>query len=89
MKGCPGLSTPVWMAWSSVKPLGVATPTSRAYMPGVRLLAMQLLCFRRSGYSALHGHTRPGSDQVPMATEPHPPPTTETMYSTTADHRGR
>lgn len=55
MKGCPGLSTPVWMAWSSVKPFGVALSHSFAYKAGVSWLAMQLLCFRKSGYSALFG----------------------------------
>ncbi|KAG7272631.1 hypothetical protein CRUP_033140, partial [Coryphaenoides rupestris] len=47
----PGLSTPVWMTSSTVKPLGVSLSRRLAYISGVRILAMWLLCLLRSGNS--------------------------------------
>lgn len=51
----PGLSTPVWMTLSMVKPLGVQRWRRRLYMSRVRNLAIWLLCCVRSGYSSSAG----------------------------------
>lgn len=48
----PGLSTPVWMTLSMVKPLGVQCWRRRLYISGVRTLAMWLWWCSRSGYSS-------------------------------------
>lgn len=51
----PGLSTPVWMASSNVKPLGVHLARSSAYSSGVSTLAIWLLWLLRSGNSSSAG----------------------------------
>lgn len=51
----PGLSTPVWMTSSTVKPLEVLLARSSAYSSGVSTLAMWLLWPLRSGNSSSAG----------------------------------